>query len=151
MLMSRRVGLAVLLGSGTGIFSSSSYAASPVWQSNGYAIGGFDVVAYFTKKAAVRGKPEFSRVWHDATWLFESAENRDKFAANPDAFAPQYGGHCTMSMVNGKQSRGDPQAWTVRDGKLYLNGNQTVNSRFNEDGDVYVSKADSWWKRSYAK
>jgi hypothetical protein len=56
-----------------------------------------------------------------------------------------------MSMISGKQSRGDPQAWTVRNGKLYLNGNQTVNSRFNEDGDVYVSKADSWWKRSYTK
>jgi hypothetical protein len=151
MLISRRVGLAVLLGAGTGIFSSSSYAASPVWQSNGYAIGGFDVVAYFTKKAAVRGKPEFSHVWHDARWLFESAENRDKFAANPDAFAPQYGGNCTMSMINGKQSRGDPQAWTVRNGKLYLNGNQTINSRFNEDGDVYISKADSWWTRSFAK
>ena len=151
MLMSRRVGLVILLGAGIGAFASSSFAEQPVWQSNGYAIGGFDVVAYSTKKAAFRGKPEFRYVWHDATWLFESAENRDKFAANPDAFAPQYGGNCTMSMVNGKQSRGDPQAWTVRNGKLYLNGNQSVNSRFNEDGDVYISKADSWWKRSYAR
>jgi len=151
MLMSRRVGLVVLLGAGIGAFASPSFAAPPVVQSNGYAIGGFDVVAYFTKKAAIRGKPEFKYVWHEATWLFESAENRDKFAANPDAFAPQYGGHCALMMSKGKQGRGDPQAWTVRNGKLYLTGNQTANTRFNEDGDVYISKADSWWKQSYAK
>jgi len=150
MILSRRVGLAglfVWLGNG---FVTSAFAAPPVNQSSGYAIGGFDVIAYYSKKAAVRGKPEFNYVWREATWLFESVENRDKFAANPETYAPQYGGHCAMSMVNGKQGRGDPQAWSVRNGKLYLNGSQEVNQRFNMDGDTYVSKADSWWKRSYA-
>jgi YHS domain-containing protein len=150
MMLSRRVGLAglcVVLGGG---LAMPVLAAPPVNQSGGYAIGGFDVVAYYTKKAAVRGKAEFSYVWREANWLFESAENRDKFAANPAAYAPQYGGYCTMSMVNGKQGRGDPQAWSVRNGKLYLNGNQDVNQRFSMDGDTYISKADSWWKRSYA-
>src|SRR5262249_35590966 len=151
MLISRRVGLAIVLGAGIGAFSNASFAAPPVAQSNGYAIGGFDVVAYFTKKAAVRGKPEFSYVWHDATWLFESKENRDKFAANPDAFAPQYGGYCAVGMSNGKRGNGDPQAWSVRNGKLYLTLNQNVNAKFNQDGDVYISKADSFWQRSYAK
>lgn len=149
MLLSRRVGLVVLCGGVSGAFAGSAFAAPPVSQSSGYAIGGFDVVAYYAKKAAVRGKAEFKYVWREATWLFESIENRDKFAANPESFVPQYGGHCAMSMVNGKQGRGDPQAWSVRDGKLYLNGNQDVNRRFNEDGDTYVARANDWWKRSY--
>jgi YHS domain-containing protein len=151
MLISRRVGLTSLLVAGIAAFSKASFAAPPVAQSNGYAIGGYDVVAYFAKNAAVRGKPEFSHVWHGATWLFESAENRDKFAANPDAFAPQYGGYCAVGMSKGGKGNGDPQAWSVRNGKLYLTANQNVRAKFDQDGDTYISKADSWWQRSYAK
>jgi YHS domain-containing protein len=134
-----------------GVLATSALAAPPpVSQSGGYAIGGFDVVAYHVKKAAVRGKPEFSHVWREATWLFESAENRAKFAANPEAYVPQYGGYCVVGLANGKQGRGDPQAWTVRNGKLYLTVNQQANQRFSADGDTYISKADDWWKRLYS-
>lgn len=150
MSFTRRAGL-IALSSILLLSSGAAWATPPVSQSNGYAIGGFDVVAYYTKKTAVRGKPEFSYTWREAKWLFESIENRDKFAANPTGYAPQYGGHCAMSMVSGNKGKGDPQAWSIRDGKLYLNGNQSVNSRFNEDGDTYVSKANDQWKRWYDK
>ncbi|HYX02484.1 MAG TPA: YHS domain-containing (seleno)protein [Reyranella sp.] len=149
-MLSRRVGLAgicVVIG---GALATSALAAPPVSQSGGYAIGGFDVVAYQVKKAAVRGKPEFSYVWHEATWLFESAENRARFVANPEAYVPQYGGYCAVGMSKGKQGNGDPQAWSVRNGKLYLTVNPQVNQRFIADGDTFVSKADDWWKRLYS-
>ena len=149
MLMSRRAGLAFVGGIGCVVLSAAALAASPVSAPGGYAIGGFDVVAYYTKKAAVRGKPEFKYVWHDATWLFESAENRDKFAANADAYAPQYGGHCAMKMVGGGKFPADPKVWSVRDGKLFLFGNQPASKKFNDDGDTYVAKANSQWKRLY--
>ena len=149
-MLSRRVGLAGICAVIGGALATSAFAAPPVAQSGGYAIGGFDVVAYQVKKAAVRGKPEFSYVWHEATWLFESAENRARFVANPEAYVPQYGGYCVVGLSRGKQGRGDPQAWTVRNGKLYLTANQEVNQRFNADGDTYISKADDWWKRSYS-
>ncbi|MEA5468421.1 YHS domain-containing (seleno)protein, partial [Spirulina sp. 06S082] len=54
----------------------------------GRALKGYDPVAYFSKGEPVQGKDEFSFDWDDATWYFASAENRDKFAANPDKFAP---------------------------------------------------------------
>src|SRR5215831_12681414 len=94
-MLLRRVGLAGICAVMGGALATSALAAPPpVSQSGGYAIGGFDVVAYHVKKAAVRGKPEFSYVWREATWLFESADNRAKFAANPEAYVPQYGGYC---------------------------------------------------------
>ncbi len=58
----------------------------------GVAIKGYDTVAYFTEGRAVKGNKEFEFEWQDAKWRFASAANRDKFAANPQAYAPKYGG-----------------------------------------------------------
>ena len=60
---------------------------------NGIAIKGYDPVAYYTEGRAVKGNKNFSYKWNDAEWYFASAENRDLFAANPERYAPQYGGY----------------------------------------------------------
>jgi YHS domain-containing protein len=59
----------------------------------GVAIKGYDPVAYFTEGAAVKGKSEFSQPWNEAKWYFASETNRDLFAAEPERYAPQYGGY----------------------------------------------------------
>ena len=59
----------------------------------GVAIKGYDTVAYHTEGRAVKGKSEFSHKWNDAKWYFSSADNRDLFAADPESYAPQYGGY----------------------------------------------------------
>ena len=61
--------------------------------SSGVAIKGYDTVAYFTEGRAVKGTSKFSYNWNDAKWYFESAKNRDLFAADPEQYAPQYGGY----------------------------------------------------------
>ena len=59
----------------------------------GVAIKGYDTVAYHTDGKAVKGKKEFSHKWNDAKWYFASAGNRDLFVAEPERYAPQYGGY----------------------------------------------------------
>lgn len=59
----------------------------------GVAIKGYDTVAYHTEGRALKGKSKFSHKWNDAKWYFSSAENRDLFAADPERYAPQYGGY----------------------------------------------------------
>ncbi len=59
----------------------------------GVAIKGYDAVAYHTESRAVKGSSEFSHKWNDAKWYFANAENRDLFVADPEHFAPQYGGY----------------------------------------------------------
>jgi len=59
----------------------------------GVAIKGYDTVAYFTDGLAVIGNPEFETLWQDARWHFASAEHRDMFKADPERYAPQYGGY----------------------------------------------------------
>ena len=57
------------------------------------AIEGYDTVAYFTQRKAVKGSTEYTYYWKNATWQFASAENLNLFANNPEKFAPQYGGY----------------------------------------------------------
>jgi YHS domain-containing protein len=57
------------------------------------AIEGYDTVAYFTEKKAVKGTARFSHSYKNAIWHFASAENRDRFASDPKRYAPQYGGY----------------------------------------------------------
>ncbi len=59
----------------------------------GVAIKGYDTVAYFTDGRAEKGNPEFEALWQDARWHFASAEHRDMFKADPERYAPQYGGY----------------------------------------------------------
>jgi len=86
------------------------------------AMKGFDPVAYFTDGRPVRGVPGFAHDWDERRYYFASAEHRDMFAADPDRYAPRFGGHCTASMVRGAMNPGDPENWAIVDGKLYLVG-----------------------------
>ena len=43
------------------------------------------------------------------------------FAANPQKYTPEYGGFCAYGVAKGAKAPIDPAAFTVVDGKLYLN------------------------------
>ena len=111
----------------------------------GIAIDGTDVVAYFTQSAPVPGSSEFSHEWGGATWLFSSAENRDLFASNPEAYSPQYGGHCAWAVAQGYSAPTEPDAWRIVDGKLYLNFNRGIQRRWERDIPGNISKGDAKW------
>ncbi|MFQ5983540.1 MAG: YHS domain-containing (seleno)protein, partial [Woeseiaceae bacterium] len=69
---------------------------------NNVAIHGYDTVAYFTDGKPTKGKKDFEHVWNDARWHFASATNRDLFTANPDRYAPQFGGYCAGGLAAGE-------------------------------------------------
>ncbi len=112
---------------------------------DGRAIRGTDPVAYFTQSSPVVGKAEFTHEWSGANWLFATAENRDLFAANPEKYAPQYGGYCAWAVSQGATAPIDPQAWKIVDGKLYLNLNKKIQTRWEQDIPGNIAKADSNW------
>ncbi len=112
---------------------------------NNIVIRGTDPVAYFTQGAPVAGSAEFTYTWNSATWQFASAENRDLFAANPDAYAPQYGGFCAWAVSQGYTAPIDPNAWKIVDGKLYLNYSQGVQRRWERDIPGNITKANANW------
>ena len=66
------------------------------------AIHGYDTVAYFTEGKPTKGKEEFEHVWEDARWQFASVTNRELFKANPERYAPQFGGYCAGGLAVGE-------------------------------------------------
>ncbi|WP_338845901.1 YHS domain-containing (seleno)protein [Massilia sp. W12] len=118
---------------------------APVFSTAEGAIRGYDPVAYFTEKKAHKGKPELRHVWQGATWHFASQSNLDAFKAQPEKYAPQYGGYCAYGVAQGYAPEIDPQAFKVVDGKLYLNLSQRVLKRWQKDIPGYVQAADKNW------
>lgn len=127
-------------------------AISPVNRTlfGGLAIDGYDPVAYFVDGKPVEGRKEFSWSWNGATWRFASAEHRDLFVAAPEKYAPQYGGYCAWAVSQGYTAGIDPDAWTVRDGKLYLNYDLDVQKKWLADPDGLIAKGDANWPKLLA-
>jgi len=109
------------------------------------AVQGYDPVAYFTEGKPVKGSNDHTLEWKGATWKFSSAENKAKFEADPEAFAPQYGGYCAWAVAQGYTAKGDAQHWAIRGGKLYLNYNADVQNTWLSDPDGFIEKADANW------
>lgn len=145
------LGMAIFgLASGFAASLMPAYAGQAEVYSNastGIAINGYDPVAYFTEKKPVEGKVQFSTRWKGATWQFSTQQNKDKFVANPAGFAPQYGGYCAFAVSYGSTATTVPEAWSVVDGKLYLNNSLGVRSRWQSDIAGHISKADKNWPK----
>jgi YHS domain-containing protein len=110
------------------------------------AVKGFDTVAYFTAQQAVEGNPRFSFIWNGAKWYFSSPENMEKFKAAPENYAPQFGGYCAFAVSKGYTADGDPQAWKVVGGKLYLNYNQKVKEMWEAEQPKRIADAEKNWE-----
>jgi len=111
----------------------------------GIGLRGHDPVAYFGVGAPTTGKAEFTAKHRGVTYQFATAANRDAFKAAPAKYAPQFGGFCAMGVALEKKLDGDPAAWTIADGKLYLNVNKDVEKKYREDVAGNNKKAEANW------
>ncbi|MGB0961025.1 MAG: YHS domain-containing (seleno)protein [Halocynthiibacter sp.] len=124
----------------------AAHAASPEIHSHeGLAINGFDPVAYFTAEHPVEGRAEFTTLYKGATWRFSSAENKAAFDATPEMFAPQYGGYCAYAASKGYIATSDPAAWTIFEGKLYLNYSKSVRALWALRKSTHIKSANENW------
>lgn len=108
----------------------------------GVAINGYDTVAYFTDNKPVPGRDEFATDWKGAKWKFASQANLERFKADPEKYAPQYGGYCAYGVAQGQLVKVEPDQFTVRDGKLYLNYDAGVQKKWLEDPAGYIKTAN---------
>ncbi len=120
-------------------------AAQEVNIVEGYAVHGYDVVAYFTEGKPVLGNNSYTAEHGGATYRFASAEHRDLFAANPAKYAPQYGGFCAFGTAMGRKFDGDPQAWAIVDDRLYLNLNKDVQAKWKGNIPGFLKGAENNW------
>jgi YHS domain-containing protein len=125
-------------------FNLSAQKSEVFTTSNG-AIRGYDAVAYFTQGRAVKGDTQFKYQWKQADWFFSSRQNLDSFRANPERYAPQYGGYCAFGMADGHKAPTDPEAFSIMNDKLYFNYNKNVQVLWTKKTAEYIQTADKNW------
>ena len=130
---------------GVALGSVAHANTAPIYSNNGIAVDSSDVVAYFTEGKPVKGSAEFTHGWNGVTWHFATVENRDAFAADPEAYAPQYGGYCAWAVSQGYTASTIPDAWRVVDGKLYLNFSRRIQRRWERDIPARIAEGDANW------
>ena len=127
------------------VFSACSNSSEVYSDKEGIAINGYDPVAYFTENTPVLGRSDLEYSWRGATWRFSNEQHLKQFQTEPDKYAPQYGGYCAFGLSNGYKASTSPDAWTIVDGKLYLNYNKDVRGEWLPKKDELIVKADSNW------
>ena len=144
------------------LLSVSGFAGGKINSSqfSGLAIHGYDPVAYFSltqsavgtpQPRAIPGKASISAEWNGAKWAFSSEENREKFLADPQKYAPAYDGHCAYGVSKGGKVPANPNLWRIVDGKLYLNIHPPVVGFWEEDITGNIVLADQNWTQSESK
>ena len=120
---------------------------APIWTSFGsnVAINGYDPVAYFTAGRPTQGAATFKATYQGAEFRFANAANRAAFTANPARYAPQFGGYCAWAVSQGYTAGIDPNAWAIVDGKLYLNYNRSIQTRWQGDRANLIQAANRNW------
>ena len=117
------------------------------------AIQGYDPVAYFVQKKAVKGKSTLASTYDGVVYYFSSQANKDLFLKNPSSYEPQYGGWCAFAMGDyGEKVEINPETFKIIDGKLYLFYNAFFNNTlksWNKDETNLKKKADTNWKKTY--
>lgn len=127
------------------LLAGVAFAQSQSVDSKGVALKGHDPVAYMTEGKPVQGMEKFMAKHDGATYHFSSEKNRDTFVSQPSRFAPQYGGFCAYGAAKGGKFDVDPAAFTVLDGKLYLNKNKDVQKLWTTDARSFIKQADQYW------
>lgn len=135
-------------------FAASALAGPQYVDGSGFAVSGYDVVAYFDatqspvgspQPAPTPGKASITADWNGATFAFSTPENRARFLADPAAYAPQYNGHCAYGIAKGGKVPGDPQLWRIVDGKLYLNLQKSVAELWEADVKGNLTASETNW------
>jgi YHS domain-containing protein len=140
-----------------GIAAITLLDASGAWAQNApkpsgpLALQGYDPVAYFTDSKPVQGVADYEIAWDGQRYRFASAQHRDLFKANPDKYAPQFGGSCAMNMSAGVRRESDPHNWVISNGNLYVFAGARGMESFKQNIAVSSSKAAANWKTMKAR
>ena len=135
-------------GTETALFADlGGEAANPIHTENKgdtLAVSGYDVVSYFTGDGVpVEGSEDLTVRYQGYDYRFASEDNANAFIEDPAKYAPAYGGYCAWAIgANDALAPGDPEVYEIVDGKLYLNFNEDVQGRWEQDIPGFIAAGD---------
>ena len=110
------------------LFATALFAQSPP-----VSLKGHDPVSYFTEGRAVKGQAGLHHDFDGARYVFASTKNRERFAASPERYTPQFSGLCTTGMALGVKAEADPSIFKIVDGKLYVFSSTGAREKVDKD------------------
>ena len=137
------------------IFDSAfAQVVEPV-DENKIANGGYDLVAYFSNNAAMKGKKEFTEEYNGVKYQFASVEHKKMFKADPEKYLPVCDGYCAWGVAEkGKKVPVNPETFKVIDNKLYLFFNGDFNGKpfntlpeWNKNEQKLLTQLPANWAR----
>lgn len=149
-----RITLSIAAAISAVAFAKVGLAGEQYVDNTGFAVSGYDVVAYFDlpqsevgspQPEPVPGKADITAEYNGATFAFSTEENRDRFLENPAQYVPQYDGHCAYGVAKGGKVPGNPNLWRIVDGKLYLNITPVVVGFWEEDIPGNLNTSEGNW------
>jgi hypothetical protein len=111
---------------------------------SGFAIAGYDPVAYFAAGTPVAGLSQYEVIWKGAAWRFANEGNRAVFQANPEIYAPNFGGYDGEAMARGVATAGNPKIFAIAGNRLFLFRDAASRSNFLASGDLSVKAQNAW-------
>jgi YHS domain-containing protein len=112
------------------------------------ALKGVDPVTYFNPGKPAKGEAGISYEFDDARYLFVSEKNRATFAADPERYAPQFGGLCAAGLSAGAHATADPRVFKIVDGKLYVFSSVAARAKADKDATM-LKRAQEVWRREH--
>jgi hypothetical protein len=143
------VGIAVLLTWAHWAQGSALHAAPSAWrdQATGFAIAGYDPVAYHTDSKPAPGKSGLEHRWGGTVWQFISVGNRDAFAKHPEIYAPRFAGYDALALSKGLTVRGHPAVWAKYKGRVYLFFDVASLRAWHRTQEKTTTMAQANWKQ----
>lgn len=112
---------------------------------NGVAIHGYDVVAYFTEGQPMQGREEYEVTYQEATFRFATPEHKQLFLDDPEAYIPAYGGYCALGVANGYKDGMHPEAFEIVDGRLFFNLTPWIHRSWQQHMDALIERGNRHW------
>lgn len=136
-----------LTGAGLGAASPALAAKAAVYTApfSKLAVEGYDLVSYFQPGGPRKGVAAYTATRDGVEYRFVSAANLAAFQAGPARYLPSYGGYCAWAVSQGYTAKGDPLAWRIVGGRLFLNYNTEVQARWSQDIPGHIAKGDRNW------
>ena len=97
-----------------------SAAAQHACAPDGVGVGGFDLVSYRQPGGPQPGLAEFEVAHDGLRYRFASAENLQRFEADPGDYLPRYRGWCAATLSMGRLTCPDYTNFKIEDGELLL-------------------------------
>lgn len=111
---------------------------------SGFALRGFDPVAYFVSGKPTAGLADYEYGWDGAVWRFSSEANRAAFMAEPQVYAPRFDGYDAIAIAEDRIVESDPHTFAIIGGRLYFFRTEARREAFRTDMAMLSRSVEAW-------